>query len=313
MKIDIKKRYVYFLIGLLGIVGLGFVIAVTNPNPGHPIEQMGTGDCVEGQVPMIDAIGEWECGDAGGAFTEDANYVFYNGDKNVGIGMLTPGASLSFGMSHVSGRNEYPHPSDTGVRNDVISVYECCESNDYQHKYGFGVHDGTLEVYTPLNHEGGVQIGKRSSSGAFMSQLFIDMDGQVGIGTTDPEALLHVGDSIVGSPVGSVERIRIGSKKHMYWRINAADTGTHAGLDISYYDNAPIMTLLTPGVSGGGKVGIGTTNPGSALTIGGTGDIYVSNSQRGIILKDGYGVCKRIGLNSGSDSLDFETVSCPSS
>lgn len=75
MKINVNRKYIYLMAGLLAIIGLGFVIAVANPNPGHPIEQVGTDGCVDGQVPVVDAGGDWVCGSVNDADANPTNEI----------------------------------------------------------------------------------------------------------------------------------------------------------------------------------------------------------------------------------------------
>jgi len=60
VRIDLEKKHVYFFIGLLAIVGLGFVIAEI-PNPGHAYTQLEP--CPSG-TPMLKSDGViWDCYD----------------------------------------------------------------------------------------------------------------------------------------------------------------------------------------------------------------------------------------------------------
>lgn len=108
--------------------------------------------------------------------------VLTNG--NVGIGTTTPGAKLSFGLSHNTGFNQFNDPI-FGVRNDILSIYE--NGSD---KYGLGIHGGTLDMYAPDNM--GLLFGHRSTAGNLTSRMFIQGNGNVGIGTSTPSDKLQV-------------------------------------------------------------------------------------------------------------------------
>ncbi len=96
--------------------------------------------------------------------------------------------------------------------------------------------------------------------------MIVDHSGNVGIGTTDPNATLQVGDSQhSGSPGSEVEvrRLSLAPVTHSGsdWFFTTRDNNPYANLDIGYSDRKT-LTLRHDG-----NVGIGTTDPDSRLTV----------------------------------------------
>jgi hypothetical protein len=58
----------------------------------------------------------------------------------------------------------------------------------------------------------------------------------------------------------------------------------------------------------GSNVGIGTNSPGAPLEV--DGDIYVSDTASGLILKSGASSCWRVSVD-GSGNLTTATTTCP--
>ena len=140
--------------------------------------------------------------------------------------------------------------------------------------------------------------------------------GNVGIGTTTPNYKLQV----TGANAGILDALKIRTTQ-------ANDTGVGSrlvfsetsdvviGMLTSKFDGTNwIMNLgtndLDPTVTlKKGNVGIGTTAPGSKLTVT-SGDVYVDTSTSGIILKSPDGTCAR-GTISNTDVLTFASITCP--
>ncbi len=98
--------------------------------------------------------------------------------------------------------------------------------------------------------------------------IFPDSGGKVGIGTTNPNATLQVGDSEhTGSPSTEVEKKRLSLAPVTHggsdWFFSTRDNNPYANLDIGYSNNKT-LTLRHDG-----NVGIGSKNPDSKLTVKG--------------------------------------------
>lgn len=188
---------------------------------------------------------------------------------NVGIGTVVPATSLSFGDTHSNAMDcsDEPHGylrTDSKCRNDVISVYEVGE-----HKFGFGIHEGTLEIY---GSERDTEIGVRSSdgSGTFTPYLHVNRSGNVGIGTSAPATRLHVvGDFIQLSGTDDADLIldipsTSAASPEIQFRVDNANVA-HIRADhrnrYLYISERMTGGAFTNIFLTGGKVGIGASEP----------------------------------------------------
>ncbi len=128
---------------------------------------------------------------------------------------------------------------------------------------------------------------------------FATLPGRLGVGTTAPGTKLEV-----SSP--GVNVVRLTDTLGKSWDLQAGI----GGVSDSYFgikdasDNLQVVTITNAG-----KIGIGTTSPGSVLTVT-NGDVYVTSATSGIILKNGT-TCARATLNSTFNGFNFATVTCP--
>ena len=65
----------------------------------------------------------------------------------------------------------------------------------------------------------------------------------------------------------------------------------------------------TGGIYSSANVGIGTATPASALEVSG-GDVYISNSANGVIMKSPDGTCYRLTVANGGSAV-FTAITCP--
>jgi hypothetical protein len=116
-------------------------------------------------------------------------------------------------------------------------------------------------------------------------RMTISTNGNIGISNTNPSYKLDVnGDiNLSGNLFHNGETIQISNTP---WLEAAEDT--------LYY---------------GGHVGIGTELPSSRLEVA-NGDVYISEIDRGIIMKSPDGTCWR-GVLDNSGGLHFSPISCP--
>jgi len=170
---------------------------------------------------------------------------------NVGIGTTSPADAL--GISVPSGTTKGIYFQDSGTTNYGTILQYVEQTNLFQIK----------------QEENGVQTGILTIKRA---------DGNVGIGTTNPQNLLHLGDN-ANSKAGT---IRIDSfVANQFWKI---EPGTNT-LNIKDYDGTSLVSFNGASnyvLFNGGNVGIGTTSPDSKLDVTG-GDITVNTSGVGFM------------------------------
>ncbi|MEJ2355608.1 MAG: hypothetical protein P8Y62_06890, partial [candidate division WOR-3 bacterium] len=185
--------------------------------------------------------------DLGGSSSALRMYIGPNG--NIGIGGTTNPAS----KLHVNGT----------VQMDGFKLPSDAPSGYVLTTDGSGV--GTWESI------GGGGGGSSLWSIGVGNDIYYDEEnGNVGIGINDPQSLLHLGSSEGGN-----NKIRLGSGAGGPHGIDFVDLDNTVGLSL-YYRTSP-QELYIEGSNGklvtfqkDGKVGIGTTGPGSKLDVNGT-------------------------------------------
>ena len=135
--------------------------------------------------------------------------------------------------------------------------------------------DGAPDTTNAFNFE------TRNGSGSFINHMTILNSGNVGIGTTSPQNLLHLGDN-TNSKAGT---IRIDSfVANQFWKL---EPGTNT-LNIKDYDGTSLVSFDGNSnfvLFNGGNVGIGTTSPQFKLQVSGSValDVMPSNETEGTV------------------------------
>lgn len=162
--------------------------------------------------------------------------------QNVGIGTAVPAAKLD-----VKTTSNY-----VGQFNGIAPMYMGIFENDIYRGY-WGSYAGAAED-VDFGTGSGNTLGKLHLTIQANPRLTINASGQVGIGTTNPNHLLHIngGDLFVQSSSGL---IRLGYEGGNEWQM--ATTG--AGADLRWYTTPDGGTTITPRhyFSQNGNVGIG--------------------------------------------------------
>jgi len=191
------------------------------------------------------------------AETGEGNAMYIEPGGNVGIRTTNPGAGL-----HLKGTD---HPSS-------FMYLESSNNEDT----GFRLYEGTSVKWHLFNEAGAGGLSLRDN--AYSSVLFAEQGtGEVGIGTTTPEAKLHIRSSY---PEVRLEESDQSNKK---WSI----AGYNSGLVFTETGEGHAMYIEQ-----GGQVGIGTTSPGAKLEV--DGDLKVTGAYKG-----------NISSSSGSDGAPF--------
>jgi hypothetical protein len=191
------------------------------------------------------------------AETGEGNAMYIEQGGNVGIRTTNPGAGL-----HLKGTD---HPSS-------FMYLESSNNEDT----GFRLYEGTTVKWHLFNDAGAGGLSLRNN--AYSSVLFAEQGtGEVGIGTTTPEAKLHIRSSY---PEVRLEESDQSNKK---WSI----AGYNSGLVFTETGEGHAMYIEQ-----GGQVGIGTTSPAAKLEV--DGDLKVTGAYKG-----------NISSSTGSDGAPF--------
>jgi hypothetical protein len=160
--------------------------------------------------------------------------------------------------------------------------------------------DGIIKFYT----------GHDETAGAGIERLRIDSQGNIGIGTDNPSRNLDINGSMKLTPLmmepenpmegdiymdGANHQLKFFDGSEWKSLINNSDSLWKRSGDGLYYDE--------------GNIGIGSTNPKAKLQIA-DGDIYISDIEKGIIMKSPNGQCWR-GTLDDSGNLNFMMMYCP--
>ncbi|MFA6386701.1 MAG: tail fiber domain-containing protein, partial [Candidatus Paceibacterota bacterium] len=234
----------------------------------------------------------------GGDTSVSTGGIYIKNDGNVGIGTTDPLFSLSVGAP-VSTLPVYTNPS-AGHDQVFIRGTNTDVANSWLNVMDIGM------VAATNGSGGGTAIRfitqPRVTPFAPLERMRIDMNGNVGIGTTGPTAPLTIQTNTGGSSVHLIGRLT-GNYSEILFR-NNANTSTVAsfynnddwaywgatagsGMIVNQIANAPLSlkTNDTERVTilGNGNVGIGTTNPGQKLDVNGNvqlkSKLFVTDSQ----------------------------------
>ena len=144
--------------------------------------------------------------------------------------------------------------------------------------------------------------GINETSGS--EKMRIDSQGRIGIGTTQPLELLDISGGI---KLGFSDNSNPGTIR---W--TGSDFEGYTGnswLSFTQEQNSLWHTSDTNISYNQGNVGIGTIDPSAKLQVA-DGDIYISDIEKGIIMKSPDGTCWR-GTLDNSGNLNFITIDCP--
>jgi hypothetical protein len=162
-------------------------------------------------------------------------------DGNVGIGTTSPKSKLAIG-------NNYSDPS---IYPNKITLWEGGENN----YYGFGISVGDLDYFTQSNHRFYTEYNGTPGTEKFT----ILANGNVGIGTTNPESKLDIQQSSNEEWAAMIKNAG-GSGKGLLIR-SAASTDVPI---LQVEDNYTNVRFV---VKSNGNVGIGTTSPSTLFEV----------------------------------------------
>ena len=287
---------------------------------------------IQGSSDGVSIIGSTSLNASRGDFaiyTADAERIRVSTAGNVGIGTTNPANRL-----HIDGTTGTP--TSIPLRVDVGDNGSIAVRGTSAISYvGYTVYKDAAQMWFTgreadnyvVRTGGGANVLTAENSGAVANTLYLKA-GNVGIGTSNPLSRLHVqgigrfglndagtnniGGILVASGTG------VGGARQ-YW-IGASNPTSHNNnmFQISDYDgstNSPLLTIYGMHAGpAGGNVGIGTTTPGSKLTINGPTasavGISFGNADAGITASRYVGITRSdvqtdLGTNSGFSGLEF--------
>ncbi len=193
-----------------------------------------------------------------GAFSLNlSNEAFFSGG-NVGIGTTDPDDLFEI-VGSLGGsfrvRDIGPNP---GTGNQLISQFVSDVGGVTLRLIGVGEMGQTIGSTVALEQTGALSLGNQ-----FPAQVTIGFDGNVGVGTTDPAAAMHIQDGALwlsgngggNLPVGAGSGLRL-------WNEGSLGLPVIAGYDYDMLQ--PVDLLLQPD---GGRVGIRSLDPDALLSI----------------------------------------------
>jgi|SaaInl85LU_5_DNA_1037374.scaffolds.fasta_scaffold02684_9 hypothetical protein len=234
---------------------------------------------ISAQVPTANVYGRLDF-KVNSANVDETVMSLYEG--KVGIGTDSPAQKL-----HIYGNTPQILLDTSDYRGQIWSIRS---TNGAPNNTGtLSFRDEAGNNWLDLAANEGAPI-TRFYSGASSARMVIRNDGNVGIGTTNPQAKLHVTSSVLIEG-GSTDSRTLGftnASGSTGWSIgNGIIDSTH---NFRIYDNTAGAARFT--VDGNGNVGIGTSNP--------TVSLEVNNASARIKLSDGTDQVN-IGLWDGSN------------
>jgi hypothetical protein len=246
----------------------------------------------------------WLGATGGAVFNEQGNDVDFRieGDNaenlffvdastdRVGIGTNTPGQKLSILQSNTDSDSEagsgatISSLNSSAILNTMSSISLGTNSNEAV---------SIIAQRVGTNNEHVLKLQTKNSLGLKGTRMTIDGYGNVGIGTTDPTAPLHVSGSYGSNAATIIDQQNSGD----LLTASAAGT-TRFILDNNGYVNAPRFVdlanstyYLDPAATGyslltAGSIGVGDVTPASLFTVG-DGDLFQVDTTGSIVSIDG--------------------------
>jgi hypothetical protein len=195
--------------------------------------------------------------------TQGTERMRINEFGNVGIGVTNPASALD--ISSTSGlmlRNT----SDKTALNDRIGYIEFNNGDSIGSAIEACVNVGGINNNSDLRFMTSLDFNNK-----LLERMRIDRSGNVGIGVTNPGGKLHISNA--GAVYTAISDTSAGTDEKNWWTSVSGSQMTHYLSNDANNASQPYMKINRSGYSVSsitfdyGNVGIGTTNPGYALTI----------------------------------------------
>ena len=265
-------------------------VGIGTTSPGEKLEVSGNirftsfyGDLQFGGIANQLSYNQWIASASGGmGIRNTAGYIYFTtaagevarvtSAGDVGIGTTSPAAKLDVVTTTFSN-------SFVDIQNLKYTTFDVL-------KFGYTGSTGSIRTGTI---DSGI-FGFAVNTGDGTERMRINTIGNVGIGTNDPDAKLHVKSSNSGATTqsgtliveaGSAPSIQILSANSQTQSIKFGDPQDGDAGRISYSHSTNDMTLVTNGgdrvtIDDTGNVGIGTTSPARQLTLSGNSSPIIS-------------------------------------
>ena len=231
--------------------------------------------------------------------------LYIDTSKNVGIGTTSPARKL-----HVSGGSE--------SRSDVQVTYDSLGTSGNDGAQ-FGIQSAGAYIWNYENSS--IYFGTNNGE-----RVRILNNGNVGVGTSSPESLLHLrgsiptlilhdtNSSVSGDDYGKIQWHTQDSSmpgtNDIGAEIKATDDSTYGDRAAILFSTAHNATSLTERmrIASNGNVGIGDATPDFKLDVAGTGRFAGDNSATPLTVNGGTATLASIQLNGGTNAVDNSSI-----
>lgn len=252
-----------------GNVGIG------TDNPGYKLDVAGTINATEFLVDgqPISASGSWDT----------TNDDLYYTTGNIGVGIATPGAKLHSLSTGEQLRLGYDTSTYAAIRTtsegnlSILPTGGDVTVTGGVRTSGVGSFLGSKALFSTGSGDAYLALHDNESNREIL--LHTDGDsyltgGNVGIGTTDPQGILHTKSNDWGVVFQSSSTLN--KRMQLFFRDSGLNQTGRIGIDISGINDNDLQFIAGSGstpqlhIEDSGNVGIGTTNPSSKLAVDGT-------------------------------------------
>ena len=266
-----------------------------------------------------------------GLWLASGNNIYNSNSGNVGIGTTSPISSLNITTTKTVALDTAAKFLTLGLTVDDLTAGDTAgggggiafrsKNTNAGAQVVFGAIDAIKESANVSDFKGSLRFfTNQNSTGIPLERMRIDSTGNVGIGTTSPDAILHLKGSTDTTEVkidtndnalGDSAFIKFNAARAQVGWIDAAVTLTDGGgnKDIKLKVNTGSIFLQTNNtsrltVADGGKVGIGTTTPTARLDVRlstATGKVAELHNNAG------YGVGFTVESDGGVNTINSES------